>query len=92
MKDYCAGATDKVNHPKHYTGLGVVCPKCGADIEAIEVSEKFNFNIGNAIKYLWRHLFKGHPIEDLQKAVFYINREVERMSKSEKKRGNDSGI
>jgi hypothetical protein len=39
-----------------------------------------NFNLGNAIKYIWRAGLKGNAIEDLQKAVFYLNDEIERLS------------
>jgi len=40
-----------------------------------------NFCLGNALKYIWRADLKGDAIEDLQKAVWYINREIERRSK-----------
>lgn len=43
--------------------------------------EHFNFNIGNAIKYLWRQGLKANSLEDLEKAVWYINREIERRTK-----------
>jgi len=66
--------SDDVNHPKHYTSYPV-------GIEAIDVTEHFNFNMGNAIKYIWRADLKGKPIEDLKKAAWYIQREIERRSK-----------
>lgn len=44
-------------------------------IEAINVARRFNFNIGNAIKYVLRHRYKGRPIEDLSKAVWYVEDE-----------------
>jgi len=47
-------------------------------IEAIEVTEHENFCIGNAMKYLWRTDLKGDPIENLEKALWYINREISR--------------
>ena len=59
-----------VNHPEHYNHI--------PDIECIDVIEWFNFNIGSAIKYLWRVDFKGKPVEDLEKAAWYIQREIER--------------
>jgi len=40
-----------------------------------------NFNLGNAIKYIWRAALKGKQLEDLKKAMWYINREVERIEK-----------
>jgi hypothetical protein len=41
-----------------------------------------SFNIGNAIKYLWRADEKGAPIQDLKKAAWYINREIRRREAS----------
>lgn len=65
---------DSVNHPKHYTSHP-------SGIEAIEICEHYGFVIGNAIKYLWRAGLKGDAIEDLRKAAWYINREIERRTK-----------
>lgn len=67
--------TDAVNHPPHYTAHP-------SGIECIQVVEHMPFNIGNAVKYLWRCDAKHpDPIEDLKKAAWYINREIERRSK-----------
>lgn len=59
---------DAINSPAHYRGL----------IEPIEVIEEFNlgFNLGNAIKYILRCEKKGNKKQDLQKAMWYINREI----------------
>lgn len=65
--------TDMVNHPPHYTSH-----KSG--IECIQVTEHMNFCLGNAIKYIWRADQKGGA-EDLRKAIFYLNREIERIQK-----------
>lgn len=65
---------DPVNHPAHYT-------KHPSGVECIEITRHMNFNIGNAIKYLWRSNDKGQPIQDLEKAVWYINDEIERRKK-----------
>ena len=66
---------DPVNHPAHYTSHP-------ANIECIQVAEHYNFCIGNAIKYLWRAGLKNQdPIEDLQKAHWYIEREIERLKR-----------
>lgn len=65
---------EKVNHPKHYNAHP-------SGVEAIDICEWFSFSIGNAIKYLWRADEKGAPIEDLKKALWYINREIYRRSK-----------
>jgi len=62
---------DPVNSPAHYTQR--------AGIECIDVTEHMTFNIGNAVKYLWRHEDKGSPVEDLRKAEWYIRREIKRL-------------
>ena len=63
---------DPVNHPSHYTRGGIEC------IDAIKASmsaEAFHgFLQGNAMKYIWRHSFKGKPVEDLDKAMWYLTR------------------
>ncbi len=68
---------DNVNHPAHYT-------RHPSGVECIQITRHMNFNIGNAIKYLWRSNEKGKTIEDLQKAAWYINDEINRL-KGEKK-------
>lgn len=55
---------DAVHHPAHYNQYS---------IEVIEVTRHCSFNIGNAIKYILRHLDKGKPVEDLGKAYWYLN-------------------
>jgi Protein of unknwon function (DUF3310) len=60
---------DPVNHPRHYTSH-----KSG--VECITITEHMSFLIGNAVKYLWRADEKGSPIEDLEKARWYIDREI----------------
>lgn len=49
-------------------------------VECIDVIEQMPFNTGNAIKYLWRYLDSGEPITDLQKAIWYIRREILRLT------------
>lgn len=44
----------------------------------VTVVEHMGFNLGNAVKYIWRADEKGHALEDLQKAAWYIQREIER--------------
>lgn len=62
---------DTVNHPKHYT----MHP---SGVEVITITESMNFCLGNAIKYIMRADYKGNRLEDLQKARWYIDREIER--------------
>lgn len=66
---------DPVNHPKHYQSNGAICPKCSAEIECIDVTRHMNFNLGNAVKYLWRWQEKG-GLEDLKKARWYLEDEI----------------
>jgi fructose 1,6-bisphosphatase len=65
---------DPVNSPRHY-----IAHPCG--VECVDVAEHYSFNAGNAIKYLWRHLEKGKPVEDLRKAAWYATREATRLAK-----------
>ena len=64
---------ENVNHPSHYN----------QGIEAIEIIESWdlNFSLGNAIKYILRAPYKGKPTEDLEKAKWYIERELEKLEK-----------
>lgn len=68
--------SDTVNHPPHYTSHP-------SGVECIQVTEHMNFCIGNAVKYLWRATLKGDTIENLEKAVWYINREIARLKSTE---------
>ncbi len=65
---------DPVHRPTHYTSH-----KSG--VECIKVTEHMNFCLGNAIKYLWRADLKNGS-EDLKKAIWYIQREIERRALS----------
>lgn len=66
---------DNVNNPKHYTSHP-------SGIECIQITEHMNFNLGNAMKYIWRNEGKN-GIEDLKKAAWYINREIQLREKSQ---------
>ena len=72
---------DPVNNPKHYNSHPAKC-ECGTRIECIQVAEWMGFNLGNAMKYIWRADEKGNAIEDLQKAAWYIEREIEKRKRS----------
>jgi hypothetical protein len=60
-----------VNAPRHYLSHP-------SGIECIDVVEHLGFNLGNAIKYIWRADEKGDAIEDLRKAAWYVQREIMR--------------
>ena len=65
---------DPVNSPSHYTAYPV---------EVIELTEWMNFNRGNSVKYLCRAGLKDPDteIQDLEKARWYIDREIKRLKK-----------
>ena len=67
---------DVVNHPKHYTTHP-------SGVECITVTEHMNFNLGNAMKYIWRADQKN-GLEDLRKAAWYIAREIQRQESAAK--------
>ncbi|MFK0231238.1 DUF3310 domain-containing protein [Streptomyces sp. NPDC090303] len=70
-----AAKGDEVNHPSHYTWL----PN---GVEVIDITELLPFNLGNVVKYVLRAGRKhDEPLTDLRKAVWYINREIERLER-----------
>lgn len=74
MKEY----QEAVNSPVHYN-------KHPSGIECIQIVEHMCFNLGNAIKYIWRADLKGKTLEDLEKAKWYIDREIKKREQSKDK-------
>ena len=78
---------DKVNNPPHYCWLKELC-----GIEVIDITRHLDFDLGNAVKYILRAGRKSEEgysnidktIEDLQKAIFYLNDEIELIKKTKK--------
>lgn len=66
-----------VNHPPHYVSKAKCCT-CSTQIECIEITRHMTFNIGNAMKYLWRFEQKN-GLEDLKKAQWYLNDAINQM-------------
>ena len=68
---------DPVNHPSHYA------QGWSNGAEVIDIAENLNFNRGNAVKYIARAGTKdpAKEVEDLQKAQWYLTREIERLQK-----------
>lgn len=68
---------DVVNNPSHYNTGGIEC------IEGIESSMSEDAFVGylkgNCMKYLWRYEYKGKPLEDLQKAQWYLTLLIDRI-------------
>lgn len=81
---------ENVNHPKHYNSHP-------SGIECIEIARHYCFSIGNAFKYIWRAGLKKElgtedidkEIEDLEKAIWYIN---DRISELKSKKLNNYGV
>ena len=75
---------DSVNHPKYYCSHP-------SGVECIEITRHYNFDIGNAIKYLWRAGLKKEQglsdvekeIEDCKKAIWYINDHIKHLKNPE---------
>jgi hypothetical protein len=63
--------SEAINHPRHYNSHP-------SGVECIQVTEHMGFNLGNAVKYIWRADLKNDAIEDLRKARWYIDRELQR--------------
>jgi len=69
---------EKVNNPTHYNA---------GRIEVIDAIEDWNlgFNDGNAIKYIARHQHKGDSIQDIEKAIWYLQRHLNNLKKGANK-------
>ena len=75
---------DRVNHPSHYTWLKELC-----GVEVIDITRHMDFDLGNAVKYILRQGQKSEEgmsdkdkaIEDLRKAVWYINDKIKMLEK-----------
>ena len=66
---------DRVDHPPHYNAHP-------SGVECITVTEHMNFNLGNAIKYIWRAGLKSEDAStDLEKARWYVDREIARLKR-----------
>lgn len=64
-------AKEQVNNPEHYN-------KHPSGIECIDVAEHYGFNLGNTIKYIWRAGLKNDDLQDLEKAKWYLEREIKK--------------
>jgi hypothetical protein len=65
---------DPVNKPRHYT-------EHPSGVECIQITEHMGFNLGNALKYIWRCDLKLDAVEDLRKARWYLDREIFKRTK-----------
>lgn len=71
--------SERVDHPRHYNSHP-------SGVECIDIAEHLSFNVGNAMKYLWRAGLKPEAdvVDDLHKARWYIEREVTRLEAKRK--------
>lgn len=70
---------DPVHRPAHYTSHP-------SGVECIDIAEHMTYCLGNVTKYVWRAGLKSdNPIQDLEKAAWYLSREIDRLRKSEPK-------
>lgn len=77
---------EKVQHPSHYTWLKDLC-----GIEVIDITRHMDFDLGNALKYILRcghkseegYSDKEKAIEDLKKAIFYIEDKIKTLESYE---------
>ncbi len=68
--------SEEVDHPNHYNQI--------TGVECIDVIEqlKLGFNLGNTLKYIWRCDDKGKRVQDLKKAAWYLQREINNAEKT----------
>lgn len=68
-----AAKRERINHPEHYGG--------DTTYETIKVIEawRLDFHLGNAVKYISRAGRKGSQTEDLRKALWYLQRKIDRL-------------
>lgn len=69
--------SEVVDHPPHYTNHP-------SGVECITITEHMPFCLGNAIKYIWRIGMKGDDAENINKAIWYLQRELKLRDKGEK--------
>lgn len=67
------GTYEYVQHPKHYNNHP-------SGVECIDIAERMGFNIGNAFKYVYRRNSKADAQKDVEKAIFYVEREIGRLN------------
>jgi len=73
LETFKAAAKDVIN-PNHYKAHP-------SGVECIQITEHMNFNLGNAVKYIWRSGMKDATIQELEKAKWYIDREIQRIKR-----------
>lgn len=70
---------DAVNHPQHYTRSGIECIDAIDSVTSGYERPGHGYYAGQVLKYIWRAPFKGHYLQDLEKAQWYLNRLVKKV-------------
>ena len=68
-----------VNHPQHYTQSGIECIDAIDSVTSGYERPSHGYYAGQVLKYIWRAPFKGHYLQDLEKAQWYLNRLVKKV-------------
>jgi|TARA_B100001059_G_scaffold134559_1_gene134867 hypothetical protein len=74
---------DPVNNPAHYKLSGGI--ECIDYIKQVLTLDQFiGYCHGNMIKYQHRYMYKGNPVQDMEKAEWYLNKMLEAMEEKHK--------
>ena len=80
IREYEAKQADMVNNPPHYNKSGIECTQA----IAAATEDGFQYYLqGNILKYLWRYRYKDKPLEDLEKAKWYLDKLIEEVMANE---------
>lgn len=80
----CEQMEDMVNSPSHYTNGSIECiDAMKSMMQGAVVSAFISYCWGASFKYLWRWHYKGKPIQDLEKARWYINKMIEKLKEED---------
>lgn len=83
-------SNDMVNHPAHYETNGIECIDAMVASQGAEAVR--NYCVCNAFKYIWRHQHKGKSDEDIQKAIWYLNRYLNLYEGTDEPKPNDQKL
>lgn len=83
-------SNDMVNHPAHYETNGIECIDAMVASQGVEAVQ--NYCVCNAFKYIWRHQHKGKSDEDIQKAIWYLNRYLNLCEQKDEPKADDQKL
>lgn len=83
--------SDQVNSPDHYRQGAIECIEA-IDAMASQISDGvMSYYLCAVLKYVWRHEYKGNPVQDLKKAAWYLDRAIRRVEQDESKKSSEAG-